>query len=77
MDVLENHKLLIERWGTPCMEDCLVQEVYELQAKNVKLFELVLDLQNRVRHLEFQACPIQNADIEGGVKDLDPLTKKF
>ena len=76
MDIYGMHKSLLEKWRTQNMEDCLVCEIYELQAANARLIEKVLDLSNRLRHFEYMSCPIQNADMEEVVKDLKPFKNK-
>ena len=75
MDIFGMHKSLLEKWDTRNMEDCLVQEVYELRETHAETLKLVVDLLNRVRHLEYQACPIQNAG-EGVIETTSDVVKK-
>lgn len=62
MDIKERKVNLIEKWGNLDLYECLLSEVLEMQEKEAERLKVVIDLTNRLRHLEFMSCPIQNAD---------------
>ena len=62
MKIEEQKKALVDKWDNLNLYDCLMQELFAALEMIGTMQRSIIDLQNRVRHLEYMSCPIQKAD---------------
>ena len=76
MNLEEQKRAMMEKWDNLNLYDCLLQEVFDLLEINLQAQRTILDLQNRVRRLEYMATPEQKIAADKVQSHLDALKDK-
>lgn len=76
MEINEQKKALLEKWDNLNLIDCLLQEVFDLLEFTLQTQRSMLDLQNRVRRLEYMATPEQKIAADAIQSHLEALKNK-
>ena len=60
MDIMNMRETLIEKWDSLNLYDCLLQEVFELRGIVSAQQLTILDLQNKVKMLEYMSPSVKS-----------------
>ena len=60
MGIDELRKQLIKKWDNLNLYDCLLQEVFELKELSAEQQLVILDLQNKVKMLEYMSPSVKS-----------------